>query len=277
MNEPAIVTEKLLRRFGPEDSGLVAVDRISLTVDTGQCFGFLGPNGAGKTTTIRMLTGLLAPTSGRIRILGLDLAERPVEVKRRIGVVPEGLALFDRLTGAEYLNFVGRMYGLDRLTAAQRTTELLEFMQLAERPNSLIADYSRGMKKKLALAAAVIHGPKIMFLDEPFEGVDAIAAGTLKAMLNRMTARGATIFLTSHVLEIVERLCSHVAIIHKGELLAQGAMEELRSGVESRETSLSGGRLARKVEPGERLTLEQIFLEIVGGSRAVEQELSWLV
>ena len=134
------------------------------------------------------------------------------------------------MTGAEYLNFVGRMYGLDRGTTRQRSEELLEFMQLADRPKSVIADYSHGMQKKLALAAAVIHGPRILFLDEPFEGVDALAAGALKALLGRMTERGVTIFLTSHVLEIVERLCSHVAIIHKGRLVAQGSLEELRDG-----------------------------------------------
>jgi ABC-2 type transport system ATP-binding protein len=265
MSAPAIDTEGLTRRFGE----LVAVHEINLQVDAGQFFGFLGPNGAGKSTTIRMLTGLLEPTAGRVRILGLDLAESPIEVKRQVGVVPEGLALFDRLTGAEYLNFVGRMYGLDRSTAAERATELLEFMQLADRPKTLVTDYSHGMKKKLAMAASVIHGPKILFLDEPFEGVDPIAAGTLKAMLQRMIARGATVFLTSHVLEIVERLCSHVAIIHKGELVAQGSVEELRAGVESR-------RLAAAGAPGEKLSLEQIFLDIVGGTRHAEQELSWL-
>lgn len=270
-NSYAIVTENLTRRFGE----LVAVDQVNLAVGAGQFFGFLGPNGAGKSTTIRMLTGLLEQTAGRIVLLGTDLQQDPVEVKRQIGVVPEGLALFDRLTGSEYLNFVARMYGLDRATAAQRTQELLEFMQLADRPKTLIADYSHGMKKKLALAAAVIHGPKILFLDEPFEGVDAIAAGTLKNMLNRMIARGATIFLTSHVLEIVERLCSHVAIIHKGKLVAQGSIEELRSGVESKIADAATG--AEAVRPtGQKLTLEQIFLEIVGGTRATEQELSWL-
>jgi ABC-2 type transport system ATP-binding protein len=267
---PAIVTENLTRRFGAADSGVLAVSELDLTVARGQFFGFLGPNGAGKSTTIKMLTGLLAPTAGRIRILGLDLEEQPVEVKRQIGVVPEGLALFERLTGPEYLQFVGRMYGLDRRTAAERTAELLEFMQLADRSRSLIAEYSHGMQKKLALAAAVIHGPRVLFLDEPFEGVDAIAAGTLKTMLSRMTARGATIFLTSHVLEIVERLCSHVGIIHRGRLVAQGSIEELRAGVESRVVA-SGAAAAG------RLTLEQIFLEIVGGERGSGEELSWLV
>ncbi len=276
MTQPAVVTENLTRRFGE----LVAINRIDLTVGAGQFFGFLGPNGAGKSTTIKMLTGLLAPSTGRICLLGLDLEEHPIEVKRQIGVVPEGLALFERLTGAEYLNFAGRMYGLDRSTAAQRTTELLDFMQLTDRPKTLIADYSHGMRKKLALAAAVIHGPRILFLDEPFEGVDAIAAGTLKAMLTRMISRGVTIFLTSHVLEIVERLCSHVAIIHQGRLVAQGSLEELRAGV----ASSAGPDGSRGVgfspaTPGERLTLEQIFLTIIGEEaslRRADEELSWL-
>lgn len=262
-NGAAIATENLTRRFGD----LLAVDDVNLRVSPGQFFGFLGPNGAGKSTTIKMLTGLLAPTSGRIEILGLDFAHKTVEVKRQIGVVPEGLALFGRLTGAEYLTFVGRMYGLDREMTASRTSELLEFMQLADQSRKLVTDYSHGMQKKLAMAAAVIHGPKILFLDEPFEGVDAIAAGTLKAMLQRMIARGATIFLTSHVLEIVERLCSHVAIIDRGKLVAQGSLEELRAGVEAQATGMTSGG---------KLTLEEIFLRTVGGTRSAEQELSWL-
>jgi ABC-2 type transport system ATP-binding protein len=270
MSPPAISTQGLSRRFGD----LVAVQDVNLQVAAGQFFGFLGPNGAGKSTTIKMLTGLLAPTAGRIQILGLDLLAKPSEVKRQIGVVPEGMALFGRLTGAEYLNFVGRMYGLDRQTAAHRAAELLEFMQLADQTRTLVTDYSHGMQKKLALAAAVIHGPKILFLDEPFEGVDAIASGTLKAMLQRMIARGATIFLTSHVLEIVERLCSHVAIIHRGQLVAQGSLEELRAGVSAEVAAANDDGASPPA--GEKLTLEQIFLRTVGGSRLAEQELSWL-
>jgi ABC-2 type transport system ATP-binding protein len=271
MDSPAISTENLTRRFGD----LIAVEEVNLRVAAGQFFGFLGPNGAGKSTTIKMLTGLLAPTAGGIQILGLDLVSNLVEVKRQIGVVPEGMALFGRLTGSEYLNFVGRMYGLDRETAARRTAELLEFMQLTDQPKSLVTDYSHGMQKKLALAAAVIHGPKVLFLDEPFEGVDAIAAGTLKAMLQRMIARGATVFLTSHVLEIVERLCSHVGIIHRGRLVAQGSIEELRAGVEAQASGLPVVESANGSADG-KLTLEQIFLRIVGGSRSASQELSWL-
>jgi ABC-2 type transport system ATP-binding protein len=263
MPVPAIATQGLRRTFGP----LTAVDNVNLVVEAGQFFGFLGPNGAGKSTTIKMLTGLLAPSAGTIEVLGTDLVANPVAVKQQIGVVPEGMALAGRLTGPEYLNFVGRMYGLTRETAAQRAVELLEFMQLANESKKLVADYSHGMQKKLALAAAVIHAPKVLFLDEPFEGVDAIAAGTLKSMLQGMISRGATIFLTSHVLEIVERLCSHVAIINRGQLVAQGSLDELRSGVRAQVHDQSGS---------EKLTLEEIFLQVVGGAKETGQELSWL-
>ena len=265
----AIAANALSRSF----NGFTAVDRIDLNVEAGQFFGFLGPNGAGKSTTIKMLTGLLEPSGGNIQILGEDLIANPVEVKRHIGVVPEGMALFGKLTASEYLHFVGRMYGLDKPTTQQRTTELLEFMGLANEQKKLIADYSHGMGKKLALAAAVIHGPKVLFLDEPFEGVDAIAAGTLKNMLQGMIARGATIFLTSHVLEIVERLCSHIAIIHKGHIVANGSLDELRAGVQAR---LAPGI---DIDPNAKLTLEQMFLNIVGSESGIsnpEQELSWL-
>jgi len=258
----AIVTAGLTRRFGD----FAAVEDVNLSVAAGQFYGFLGPNGAGKSTTIKMLTGLLAPTAGRMQILGMDLATHLVEVKRQIGVVPEGMALFGRLTGSEYLNFAGRMYGLDRDTAAQRSAELLDFMELSDQPKTLITDYSHGMQKKLAMAASVIHGPKVLFLDEPFEGVDAVASGTLKAMLQRMIARGVTIFLTSHVLEIVERLCSHVGIINQGRLVVQGSLNELRSGV--------AAGIAH--QHGERMTLEELFLQTVGGARNPAQELSWL-
>ncbi len=264
MTSPAIQTHNLTRRFG----ALTAVDDITFSVAPGQFFGFLGPNGAGKSTTIKMLTGLLEPTSGSVEILGQRFTATSLDVKRQIGVVPEGMALLGRLTAPEYLRFVGRMYGLDRETTNRRTEELLEFMQLANESRKLVTDFSHGMQKKLALAAAVIHGPKVLFLDEPFEGVDAIAAGMLKTMLQGMIQRGATIFLTTHVLEIVERLCSHVAIISKGRLVANGPLEELRAGVAS---SLPGA------ESAQRLTLEEIFLSIVGaGSAEPAQELSWL-
>jgi len=262
----AIATTGLTRRFGD----FVAVNNINLEVATGQFYGFLGTNGAGKSTTIKMLTGLLAPTAGSIQVLGMDFAANAIEVKRQIGVVPEGMALFGRLTASEYLRFVGQMYGLDQATTRQRSEELLEFMNLAHETKKLITDYSHGMQKKLALAAAVIHGPKILFLDEPFEGVDAVAAGTLKQMLQGMIARGATIFLTSHVLEIVERLCTHVAIINHGELIAEGSLDELRAGAHTQADSQDGNA---------RLTLEEIFIRVIGKEdteQRSEQELAWL-
>ena len=269
---PAIAATALTRTF----NGFTAVDHVDLAVEPGQFFGFLGPNGAGKSTTIKMLTGLLAPSAGSVQILGQDLFTNPVEVKRNIGVVPEGMALFGKLTATEYLHFVGQMYGLNKATTVQRAAELLEFMGLANEPKKMIADYSHGMGKKLALAAAVIHGPKVLFLDEPFEGVDAIAANTLKTMLQNMIARGATIFLTSHVLEIVERLCSHIAIIHRGHIVAHGSLDELRAGVQARLAPTADGLPA---PPAGVLTLEQIFLNVVGGESGVthpEQELTWL-
>jgi len=264
MDRAAIQTFGLTRRFG----ALTAVEDVSLSVAPGQFFGFLGPNGAGKSTTIKMLTGLLEPTEGRIEILGQPFTAGALELKRQIGVVPEGMALLGRLTAREYLRFVGRMYGLDRQTTNQRTDELLEFMQLANDGRKLVTDFSHGMQRKLAMAAAVIHGPKVLFLDEPIEGVDAIAAGMLKTMLQGMLSRGATIFLTTHVLEIVERLCSHVAIISKGRLVANGPIEELRAGVVSTLPDAEGEQ---------QLTLEEIFLSIVGADGLEPtQELSWL-
>jgi ABC-2 type transport system ATP-binding protein len=264
METAAIQTLGLTRRFG----ALSAVEDVTFTVATGQFFGFLGPNGAGKSTTIKMLTGLLEPTAGTIEILGKPFSAGALDLKRQIGVVPEGMALLGRLTAPEYLRFVGRMYGLERETVNRRTEELLEFMQLADERRKLVTDFSHGMQKKLALAAAVIHGPRVLFLDEPFEGVDAIAAGMLKTMLQGMINRGATIFLTTHVLEIVERLCTHVAIIHKGRLVANGSLEELRAGVAS---TIPGA------ETEQKLTLEEIFLSIVGASgQESAQELSWL-
>ena len=258
---PAVETFELVRRFGD----FTAVDRLDLRVGRGQFFGFLGPNGAGKSTTIKMLTGLLAPSGGRVRVLGRDMAAEPLEVKRRIGVVPEDLNLFERLTGAEMLSFTGRMYGLGREDIATRSRELLALMELDSEPRRLVVEYSHGMKKKLALACALIHRPEVLFLDEPFEGVDAVASRTLKDLLSRLTARGLTVFLTSHVLEIVERLCTHIAIISEGRLVASGPLEELRRGVIVGE----GG--------GAALSLEDYFISVVGGTRdAGEDALGWL-
>jgi ABC-2 type transport system ATP-binding protein len=260
---PAVETFELVRRFGD----FTAVDHVSLTVARGRFFGFLGPNGAGKSTTIKMLTGLLAPTSGRIRILGRDIESEPLEVKRRIGVVPEDLNLFERLTGAEMLSFTGRMYGLSAADISERSRELLALMELDDEPRKLVVEYSHGMKKKLSLACALIHRPEILFLDEPFEGVDALASRTLKDLLSRLTARGLTVFLTSHVLEIVERLCTDIAIISEGRLVASGALDELRRGI-----SVSGDA------GGASVSLEDYFIRVVGGVRAGASDdvLQWL-
>jgi ABC-2 type transport system ATP-binding protein len=258
----AVETFSLSKQFG----SFVAVDHINLKVESGSFFGFLGPNGAGKSTTIKMLTGLLAPTSGKLLVLGVDISEQPMEVKRRIGVVPEDLNLFERLTGAEMLSFTGRMYGLSREEIALRSRELLELMDLQDDPRKLIIEYSHGMKKKLSLACALIHRPEILFLDEPFEGVDAIASRTLKDLLSRLTARGLTVFLTSHVLEIVERLCSDIAIIAQGKLLASGSLNELRRGI-------------RLEDDGKGpVSLEEYFIHVVGGTRDAGEEevLQWL-
>src|SRR6185436_7881618 len=260
----AVETTSLVRRF----QDFVAVDNLNLSVRRGSFFGFLGPNGAGKSTTIKMLTGLLAPTAGRIQILGRDLAAEPLEIKRRIGVVPEDLNLFERLTGAEMLAFTGRMYGLKKAEIAQRAPELLDLMELRNEPRKLIVEYSHGMKKKLCLACALIHRPEMLFLDEPFEGVDAIASRTLKDLLSRLTARGLTVFLTSHVLEIVERLCTDIGIISQGKLLAAGSLAELKKGIPVE----GDGQQAAPI------SLEEYFIHIVGGERSTGEEevLQWL-
>jgi ABC-2 type transport system ATP-binding protein len=265
VRQPAVETSNLVRRFGE----FTAVDHINLKVERGRFFGFLGPNGAGKSTTIKMLTGLLAPTSGEIRVMGRDVETEAIEVKRRIGVVPEDLNLFERLTGAEMLTFTGRMYGLAKSEIAERTEELLALMELDAEPRKLVVEYSHGMKKKLSLACSLIHRPEILFLDEPFEGVDAIASRTLKNLLSRLTARGLTVFLTSHVLEIVERLCTDIAIISQGRLVAAGSMNELRRGIE-----VEGDGAEASRGP---LSLEDYFLHVVGGARQTGDDvLQWL-
>ena len=261
---PAVETRDLVRRFGD----FTAVDSVNLVVERGRFFGFLGPNGAGKSTTIRMLTGLLAPTSGQIRVLGRDVTSEPLEVKRRIGVVPEDLNLFERLTGAEMLIFTARMYGLQTTEIKERTRELLSLMELDTEPKKLIVEYSHGMKKKLSLACALIHRPEILFLDEPFEGIDALASRTLKDLLSRLTERGLTVFLTSHVLEIIERLCADIAIIREGKLVAAGSLDELRHGI-----AVAGDGH----EAASPMSLEDYFIHVVGGARtASDDALRWL-
>ena len=251
---PAIRTEKLSRQFG----GKTAVDQVNLEVMPGTFYGFLGPNGAGKSTTIKMLTGLLQPSSGNMEVLGRNMLDpaASMEVKRSIGVIPENLALFDYLTAMEYLTCVGRIHGLDRDTIRQRSCEMLDLLDLEDDPKKVSNDFSHGMRKKLSLAAALIHRPSLLFLDEPFEGVDAVASRTIRELLLQFTASGGTVFLTSHVLEVVERLCTHVGIIVSGRLVAQSSLEDL----------VAGGRL------------ETAFIKATGAEllEEVSAKLDWL-
>jgi len=260
--EFAVETHGLRKVFGE----VSAVDGVDLKVKSGALFGFLGPNGAGKSTTIKLLTGLLAKTAGRALVLGHDLDHEALAAKRRVGVVPEELVLFDRLTGEEYLTFVGRMYGLGPDLIRSRAAELLDLMELPRADRKLVIDYSHGMKKKLAFSAAVIHDPQLLFLDEPFEGIDAIASRMIRNLMLTLVAKGVTIFLTSHILEIAEKLCSEIAIIHSGRLVAQGSLDELQRGV-----AVPSDRVGTSTA-----TLEEIFLSLVAHDDTDRAMLSWL-
>lgn len=247
---PAIRISELRKHYGQK----AAVDGLNLTVPRGCFFGFLGPNGAGKTTTIKMLMGLAPPTSGSIEMLGLPMPQSEIEIKTRIGLVPDETLLFEQLTGFEFLEFVGRMYRLDRGVARDRAAELLQLFELDGASRQLVGEYSKGMRKRVAMAASMIHRPELFLMDEPFEGVDAVGARMMKDLLLEQVRRGATVFLTSHVLEVVERLCDRVAIIHQGKLIMENSMAELRLGSE---------------------TLEDLFVRAVGGARQKEA-LEWL-
>src|SRR6202166_4891184 len=243
---PAIEIRDLRKVYGDK----AAVDGLTLTVPQGCFYGFLGPNGAGKTTTIKMLMGLAPPTSGSIELLGLPMPDRALEIKQQIGLVPDESLLFDHLTGGEFIEFVGRIYGLDRTVARERSVELLDLFQLGGDRKKLISEYSKGMRKRGAMAAALIHRPQLFLMDEPFEGVDAVGARLMKDILIAQVRQGATIFLTSHVLEVVERLCDRVAVIHEGRIVREGAMQDLRSGSE---------------------TLEDVFVRVVGAEREFQR------
>lgn len=245
----ALELASLTKRFGDK----AAVEEVSLALEPGAFLGLLGRNGAGKSTTLKMVTGLLRPTSGRIRVLGQDLEADPIAVKRQIGAMPEDMALLDMLTGPQYLRFVGRMYGMPDALIDGRRAELFDTLDLDPGPKTLIADYSFGMKKKVALCAALLHGPRMVFLDEPFEGIDPVTSRTIKDILHTLQRRGVTLVLTSHILEVVERLCPLIAILDEGRLKGFGPLDELRRGGES---------------------LEQLFVDLVGGTP--KGELSWL-
>ena len=250
--ELAIETKGLTRLF----ERFCAVDQIDLRVEPGTFYGFLGPNGAGKSTTIKMLTGLLAASGGEAYVLGKNMfnANESLEAKKKIGVVPENLALFENLTAREHLTFIGRMYLLSAETIRSRIDELLHLLGLADAEKKLILEYSHGMKKKLALAAALLPNPDLLFLDEPFEGVDAVTSRVIRDLLKDYIGRGSTVFLTSHILDVVEKLCTHVGIIAKGKLVEQAELNTLRCGS----------------------SLEGRFLEKVGVDEEATHKLSWL-
>ncbi|MEU6079238.1 ABC transporter ATP-binding protein [Streptomyces sp. NPDC047108] len=249
---PAVRIEGLWKRFGEQ----IAVAGIDLELPAGKFIGIVGPNGAGKTTTLSMVTGLLRPDSGRVEIGGHDVWQDPVAVKGRIGVLPEGLRLFERLSGRELLAYTGRLRGLPGEEVDRRATQLLDVLDLAGAQNKLVVDYSTGMRKKIGLAAALLHNPQVLFLDEPFEGVDPVSAQTIRGVLERYTASGATVVFSSHVMELVESLCDWVAVMAAGRIRSQGALADVR---------------------GDAPSLQAAFLELVGANgRAVGQDLEWL-
>jgi ABC-2 type transport system ATP-binding protein len=247
--EPALQLDSLTKHFGDK----VAVEDLSLRLEPGSFLGLLGRNGAGKSTTLKMVTGLLKPTSGRIQVLGMDLEANPLAIKRQIGAMPEDMALLDMLTGPQYLRFVGRMYGMPDALIDGRRAELFDTLDLAPGAKILLADYSFGMKKKVALCAAILHGPRLVFLDEPFEGIDPVTSRTIKDILHSLSQGGVTLVLTSHILEVVEKLCPLIAILDEGRLKGFGPLDELRRGGES---------------------LEELFVDLVGGTP--KGSLSWL-
>ena len=244
-----IVTQALVKRYGDK----VAVNNVSLEVQAGEVFGFLGPNGAGKTTTIKMIVGLLQPTSGTVRVAGFDVQTQPMQAKAASGYVPDTPNLYAKLTGRELLRFVGDLYDLDRQHMALRTEELLRVLDLGEAADNTIDSYSHGMQQKASLAAALMHDPKVLVLDEPTVGLDPKSARLIKDILRQMADRGSAVFLSTHILEIAERMCDRIGIINKGELVAVGTMNELRSLGKAGEVSL-----------------EDIFLGLTGGAEEAE-------
>ena len=240
----------LSKRFGPR----TAVDNLSLDVPRGSMFGLLGPNGAGKTTTISMATGLLRPDAGAAFVLGRDVWQDPVAAKAAMGVLPEASQLFDRLTGRELLRYSGLLRQMQPADVAQRTDELLDALGMTDAANKLVVDYSSGMTKKIGLATALIHAPRLLVLDEPFESVDPVSGETIRSILRSYVAGGGTVVLSSHVMELVENLCDHVAIMAEGRVLSAGTLDDVRGGV----------------------GLQQRFLDLVGVHQLGEESLSWL-
>ncbi len=247
----ALATRGLLKRFGT----MVAVDSIDMDVPTGSFFGLVGPNGAGKTTTLSMVTGLLRPDAGRAFIAGYDVWQDPVKAKRRMGVLPDGLRLFERLSGRELLTYLGRFRGMPVDEVVARADELLQVLDLYEAGNKLVADYSTGMRKKITLAAALLHSPPVLLLDEPLEAVDPVSARVIRTVLTRFTAGGGTVIFSSHVMALVEELCTHVAVMAAGRIVAIGTLAEVRGGAAS---------------------LDDAFMHIVGADDRGSGGLEWL-
>src|SRR5947207_2019974 len=256
-NAPAVMARDLVRVFGQK----MAVNHLNLTVQRGEFYGFLGPNGAGKSTTIKMMVGLLRPTSGSVWVGGVDVWKDPIRAHSLMGVLPEVLNIYERLSGREFLVFAGHMYGIPAGDIRRRAEDLLQVLTLIDDADKLIVDYSVGMRKKIALAAALIQRPEVIFLDEPFEGIDPISSRVIRDILHELTQRGTTVFFSSHIMEVVERLCTRVGIINQGILVAEGTLQELRE-----RASAQGTKDA---------TLEDIFLNVVGAGNE-SHNLSWL-
>lgn len=251
MSDPSILisTQDLVKRYGEN----IAVNHVSFEVRAGEVFGFLGPNGAGKTTTIKIMVGLLQPSSGKVMVAGYDVQAQPLQAKATSGYVPDNPNLYAKLTGRELLHFVGDLYDLKRDQVERRVDELLRTFDLAAAANDTIDSYSHGMQQKISLAAALMHDPKVLVLDEPTVGLDPKSARLIKDILRQMADRGAAVFLSTHILEIAERMCDRIGIINKGELIAVGTMDELRS------LGKTGGS-----------SLEDIFLSLTGGAEVAE-------
>ena len=246
---PALELVGLHKQFGET----TAVDRLDLVVPRGSFFGLVGPNGAGKTTTLSMAVGLLGPDAGTARVFGVDVWADPVAAKQLLGVLPDSLALPERLTGRELLTYLGLLRGLDRATVAARAEELLEVLDLGGAERTMVTDYSAGMRKKITLATALLHTPRLLVLDEPFEAIDPVSAATIRAILQRFVEAGGSVVLSSHVMALVEQLCDHVGVIAGGRLVAAGTLDQVRGGG----------------------SLDDAFVRLVGGHITVEG-LSWL-
>lgn len=247
----AVIIRGLTKSF----DGRVVVDHIDLDVPAGSFFGLVGPNGAGKTTTLSMVTGLLRPDSGRVIMAGADVWTDPVQAKTKMGVLPDGLRLFERLSGPELLSYLGRLRGLRAEVVAARAAELIAVLDLDEAGSKLVADYSTGMRKKITLAAALLHAPPILLLDEPLEAVDPVSARVIRTVLSRYTAGGGTVVFSSHVMALVESLCTHVAVMGRGTIVASGPIADVR---------------------GQAASLDDAFMHLVGADEVAEGGLEWL-